>query len=249
MKIQLVSYVWDLESDDKINITADIINDSKADLIFFPGNTLDSINDAFEVESLVKNRKSTALIEVSQMSIGDLNTKIIHCPFLVKKGKLVNMHTFQHFTTSDVIENNLFLAEAFVNELETRRQFDVQGQNCLLLVCGENNILKNNQSDDNNIEVRIGDKSLVQRFKNVLKGTDIILNYIHNPQPGNQPKFHKRREYFSKDKRVFLSTNNCKRLSSSAKSIQYAYFNGKQIDNPEPIMDENGLFMYRIYEV
>ena len=249
MIIQLVSYILDLVSNDKINITADIINNSKADLIFFPGNTLDCIDDAFDVESLVKNRKSTALIEISQMSIGDLNTEIIHCPFLIKKGKLVNMHTFQHFTTSAVIESNPFLAETFVNELETRRIFDVQGQKCLLLQCGENNILKNNQSDDNNVEVRIEDKSLVQRFKNVLKGTDIVLNSIHKPQPGNQNKLHKRREYFSRDKRVYLSTNNCDELSSTAKSIQYAYINGQQIENPEPIMDDNGLFMYRIYEV
>ncbi|MBO7566748.1 MAG: hypothetical protein J6T60_06610 [Bacteroidales bacterium] len=249
MKIQLVSYILDLEANDKINITADIINNSKADLIFFPGNTLDSISDAFEVEKLVKNRKSTALIEVSQMSIGDLTTEIIHCPFLIKNGKLINMHTFQHFTTSDVIENNLFLAEAFVNELETRRKFEVDGKKCLLLQCGENNILKNIQSDDNNVVVRIDDKSLVKRFNNVLKETDIILNSIHNPQPGNQNKLHKRREFFSKNARAYFSTNNCDELSSTAKSIQYAYINGKQIDNPEPIIEEKGLYMYRMYEV
>lgn len=46
MIIQLVSYVLGLDSNDKINITADIINKSKSDLIFFPGDTLDSVEDA-----------------------------------------------------------------------------------------------------------------------------------------------------------------------------------------------------------
>lgn len=150
------------------------------------------------------------------------------------------MHTFQHFTASDVIENNHFLAEAFVNELETRRKFVVKRRNCLILQCGENNILKNIQSEGNKVIVRIEDKSLVRRFNQVLKDTDIILNAIHKPQYGNQNKLHKRREYFSRNKRIYLSTNNCEELSSFRKTIQYAYINGKEIDNPDPIMDENG---------
>ena len=136
MRIQLVSYILGLDPNDKIYITTDIINHSKSDLIFFPGNTINSIDDAVKLTSLIKNKKSVAVIEVSQLPLGDLNKKIIHCPFLIKKGQLVNMHTFQHFTTSDTIEKNPFLAEAFVNELETRRQFEVNGYNCLLLQCG-----------------------------------------------------------------------------------------------------------------
>ncbi|MBO4820018.1 MAG: hypothetical protein J5548_00940 [Prevotella sp.] len=248
MKIQLVSFIVDLDSDIKIGITADIINKSKSDLILFPGNTLDSINDGFELADLIKNKNTTALIEVHQLSIGDLNEEIIHCPFLIKKGQLINMHTFQHFTTSETIENNTFLAEAFVYELETRRQFEVNGYNCLVLQCGENNILKNVQSDNNNVIIRIDDKSVERRFRNVLKGSDIILNAIHQPQPGNQNKLHKRREYLSLNGRIYLSTNNCKELSPQARSIQYAYYNGKELENPIPFIDDNGRYMYRIYD-
>lgn len=248
MKIQLVSFILGLHSDTKINITADIVNKSKSDLIFFPGNTLNSIDDVIELTSLIKNKKSVAVIEVSQLPLGDLNKKIIHCPFIIKKGQLVNMHTFQHFTTSDTIEKNPFLAEAFVNELETRRQFEVNGYNCLLLQCGENNILKNIQSDNNNVIIRIEDKSIERRFKNVLEGSDIILNAIHKPQYGNQNKLHKRREFFSLNGRIYLSTNNCKELSQKAKSVQYAYHDGKELDNPIPFIDENGRYMYRVFE-
>ena len=248
MKIQLVSFVLDLYSDTKINITADIINNSKSDLIFFSGNTLESIDDGLELSDLIKNKKSVALIEIHQLAIGDLNDEITHCPFLIKNGKLINMHTFQHFTTSDIIENNTFLAEAFVNELETRRQFEVNGYNCLVLQCGENNILKNIQSDDNNVIIRIGDKSIERRFKKVLKESDIILNAIHNPQYGNQNKLHKRREYLSRNGRIYLSTNNCEVLSSTSKSIQYAYYNGIELECPDPIMDEKGRYMYRIFD-
>jgi len=248
MKIQLVSFILGLHSDTKINITADIVNKSKSDLIFFPGNTLNSVDNVIELTSLIKNKKSVAVIEVSQLPLGDLNKKIIHCPFIIKKGQLVNMHTFQHFTTSDTIEKNPFLAEAFVNELETRRQFEVNGYNCLLLQCGENNILKNIQSDNNNVIIRIEDKSIERRFKNVLEGSDIILNAIHKPQYGNQNKLHKRREFFSLNGRIYFSTNNCKELSQKAKSVQYAYYDGKELENPIPFIDENGRYLYRIFE-
>lgn len=248
MKIQLVTFILGLHNDTKINITADIVNKSKSDLIFFPGNTLNNIDDAIELTSLIKNKKSVAVIEVSQLPLGDLNKKIIHCPFIIKKGQLVNMHTFQHFTTSDTIEKNPFLAEAFVNELETRRQFEVNGYNCLLLQCGENNILKNIQSDNNNVIIRIEDKSIERRFKNVLEGSDIILNAIHKPQYGNQNKLHKRREFFSLNGRIYISTNNCKELSQKAKSVQYAYYDGKELENPIPFIDENGRYLYRVFE-
>ena len=78
MKIQLVSFIIDLDSDIKIEITAEIINKSKSDLLFFPGNTLDSIYDGFELTNLIKNKNTIALIEVSQLSIGDLNKEITH---------------------------------------------------------------------------------------------------------------------------------------------------------------------------
>lgn len=249
MRIQLVSYFLKIQSKDKVNITAEIINNSTSDLIVFSGNTLDTIDDIFKLASLIKNKKATALIEVSQISIGDLNTDIINSPFLIKKGKLVNMHTFQFFATSSSIEHDRFLAEAFVNELETRRQFKVKGCNCLILQCGENNILKNNQSNDNNVVIRIDDKSLIRRFKQILNNTDIILNIIHKPQYGNQNKLHKRREYFSHNNRIYLSTNNCTRLSSDAKSIQYVYKNGIKIDCPEPIIDNYNRYMYRLFDL
>lgn len=248
MKIQLVSFILGLHYDTKINITADIVNQSKSDLIFFPGNTLNSVDDAIELTSLIKNKKSVVVIEVSQLPLGDLNKRIIHCPFIIKKGQLVNMHTFQHFTTSDTIEKNPFLAEAFVNELETRRQFEVNGYNCLLLQCGENNILKNIQSDNNNVIIRIEDKSIERRFKNVLEGSDIILNAIHKPQYGNQNKLHKRREFFSLNGRIYISTNNCKELSQKAKSVQYAYYDSKELENPISFIDENGKYLYRVFE-
>ena len=117
MKIQIVSYILDLNPAEKLAITTEIINNSKSDLVFFSGNTIDTLDNAISLSECVKNKKSTVLFEVSQLSIGDLNTQIIHCPFLIRNGKLENMHTFQYFTTSDIIEGDEFLAEAFVNEL------------------------------------------------------------------------------------------------------------------------------------
>ena len=245
MEVQIVSYILKLNTYDKVVTTAEIINNSKSDLIVFPGNTIATIGDAYELINMVKNKKSTVLLEVSQLSIGDLNSEIIHCPFLIQKGKLINMHTFQFFTTSDTIENNDFLAEAFVNELETRRQFEIGACKCLVLLCGENNILKNIQSEKNKATIRIDDKNLQKRFRNIIKGVKLILNPIHMPQPGNQNKLHKRRDYFSRNNRIYISTNNCEILSSNAKSIQYAYFNGGELERTECIFDPDGRYMYR----
>lgn len=248
MEVQIVSYILDLDPSERLSITADILDNSKSDLIFFPGDTLDTIDDALNLVNNIRNKKSTILFEVSQLPLGDLN-ETIHCPFLIQKGKLINLHTFQFFTTSDIIENNDFLAEAFINELETRRQFEVGDYKCLVLLCGENNILQNVQSDNNSIIFRIDDNQLEKRFKKVINGVDIILNPIHKPQYGNQNKLHRRREYLSKNKRVYLSTNNCKTLSSYAKSIQYVYYNAEKLDNPEPIFDEDNRYMYRLFEL
>lgn len=249
MEVQIVSYILGLDASKKLSITADIIDNSKSDLILFPGNTLKTIDDAQKLMNIIRNKKSTILFEVSQLSIGDLNKKIIHCPFLIQKGKLINLHTFQFFTTSDIIENNDFLAEAFINELETRRQFEVGEYKCLVLLCGENNILQNVQSDNNRIIFRIDDNQLEKRFKKIINGVDVILNPIHMPQYGNQNKLHRRREYLSKNKRMYLSTNNCETLSSYAKSIQYVYYNGEQLENPEPVFDEDNRYMYRLFEL
>ena len=112
MEVQIVSYILDLDPSERLSITADIIDNSKSDLIFFPGDTLDTIDDALNLVNNIRNKKSTILFEVSQLPLGDLN-EIIHCPFLIQKGKLINLHTFQFFTTSDISENNDFLAEAF----------------------------------------------------------------------------------------------------------------------------------------
>ncbi len=249
MKIQIVSYILDLNPAEKLAITTEIINKSKSDLVFFSGNTIDTLDNAISLSECVKNKKSTVLFEVSQLSIGDLNTQIIHCPFLIRNGKLENMHTFQYFTTSDIIEGDEFLAKAFVNELETRRQFEVGGHKCLLLLCGENNILKNIQSEKNKVVIRIDNKKLVKRFTDVIKGVDLILNLIHMPQPGNQNKLHKRREYFSKNCRMYISTNNCKELSSKAKSIQYVYYDGNELEMGEPEFDSDGRYMCRYVEL
>ena len=248
MEVQIVSYILGLDPSERLSITADIIDNSKSDLIVFPGDTLDTIDDAINIVNNIRNKKSTILFEVSQLPLGDLN-EIIHCPFLIQKGKLINLHTFQFFTTSDIIENNDFLAEAFINELETRRQFEVGDYKCLVLLCGENNILKNIQLDNNSAIFRIDDSQLEKRFKKVINGVDVILNPIHKPQYGNQNKLHRRREYLSKNRRVYFSTNNCETLSSDVKSIQYVYYNGEKLDNPEPLFDEDNRYMYRLFEL
>jgi len=246
MKIQLVSYLIGLSNKKKIKLTAEIINESDAELIFFSGNTVKSIADALEVAKHTINHKSVAVIEVSSVKISDLGSTIYHCPFLIKNSELVNMHTHQLFACSDTIKKNDYLAESLIHELETNRQFNVDGYKCLLLECGENNILRNIQSEKNKPEVRIDDDELASRFAKVINNCDIILNVIHKPQYGTQNKMHKRREYFSDNGRFYFSTNNCDRLSEKLKSVQYAYYDGNPIDTSEIDLTKEGC-MIRSY--
>ena len=53
MEVQIVSYILKLNTYDKVVTTAEIINNSKSDLIVFPGNTIATIGDAYELINMV----------------------------------------------------------------------------------------------------------------------------------------------------------------------------------------------------
>ena len=237
MIVQLVSYKSALRAESRLQHTAEIINSSKADLILFAGHTLASHRDVDELNTLLDNNRTTAVIEVKK----DTKSKslpVYHSLFLLQNGVAKDIYTHQLFTDSKTIKAYPELGEHLMLELETRRNFSAANRNVSIIQCGENNILRNIQSEGNRAVFRFEDNAILnKRFVDFLNNTDIILNPMHSPM-GNQPKMRKRREFFSDNNRAYFSTANFEdEKSIYNKSVQYACINGKE---QEPMNVEVG---------
>ena len=237
MIVQLVSYKSTLRADSRLQYTAEIINSSKADLILFAGHTLASHRDVDELNTLLDNNRTTAVIEVKK----DTKSKslpVYHSLFLLQNGVTKDIYTHQLFTDSKTIKTYPELGEHLMLELETKRNFSTANRNVSVIQCGENNILRNIQSEGNRAVFRFEDDAILnKRFVDFLNNTDIILNPMHSPM-GNQPKMRKRREFFSDNNRAYFSTANFEDEESIYnKSVQYACINGKE---QEPMNVEVG---------
>ena len=237
MVIQLVSFKSTLRADSRLRHTAEIINSSKADLILFAGHTLASHWDIDELNTLIDNDKTIAVIEVKENAISVLNP-VCNSLFLLQNGVAKDMFTHQLFSDSKNISTYRELGEHLMLELETRRNFSAANRNVSIIQCGENNILRNIQSEGNRAVFRFDNDAIMnQRFADFLNNTDIILNPMHSPM-GNQGKMRKRREFFSDNNRAYFSTANFEDEESIYnKSVQYACINGKE---QEPMNVEVG---------
>ena len=249
MVIQLVSYKTTLRADSRLQHTAEIINSSKADLILFAGHTLASHRDVDELNTLLDNNMTTAVIEVKK----DAKSKslpVYHSLFLLQNGVAKDIYTHQLFTDSKTIKAYPELGEHLMLELETRRNFSAANRNVSIIQCGENNILRNIQSEGNRAVFRFEDDAILnKRFADFLNNTDIILNPMHSPM-GNQPKMCKRREFFSSNNRAYFSTANY--VDEEAiynKSVQYACINGKEQEPMDVEVGKRDSYIVRTFVI
>ena len=249
MVIQLVSYKTTLRADSRLRHTAEIINSSKADLILFAGYTLASHKDVDKLNILVDNDKTTAVIEVTENAISVLNP-VCNSLFLLRNGVVKDIYTHQLFTDSKTIKAYPELGEHLMLELETRRNFSAANRNVSIIQCGENNILRNIQSEGNRAVFRFEDDAILnQRFAAFLNNTDIILNPMHSPM-GNQGKMRKRRELFSSNNRAYFSTANY--VDEEAiynKSVQYACINGKEQEPMDVEVGKRDSYIVRTFVI
>lgn len=249
MIVQLVSYKSALRADSRLQHTAEIINSSKADLILFAGHTLASHRDVDELNTLLDNNRTTAVIEVKK----DTKSKslpVYHSLFLLQNGVAKDIYTHQLFTDSKTIKAYPELGEHLMLELETRRNFSTANRNVSVIQCGENNILRNIQSEGNRAVFRFEDDAILnQRFAAFLNNTDIILNPMHSPM-GNQGKMRKRRELFSSNNRAYFSTANY--VDEEAiynKSVQYACINGKEQEPMDVEVGKRDSYIVRTFVI
>ena len=249
MIVQLVSYKSTLRADSRLQHTAEIINSSKADLILFAGHTLASHRDVDELNTLLDNNMTTAVIEIKK----DTKSKslpVYHSLFLLQNGVAKDIYTHQLFTDSKTIKAYPELGEHLMLELETRRNFSTANRNVSVIQCGENNILRNIQSEGNRAVFRFEDDAILnQRFAAFLNNTDIILNPMHSPM-GNQGKMRKRRELFSSNNRAYFSTANY--VDEEAiynKSVQYACINGKEQEPMDVEVGKRDSYIVRTFVI
>ena len=249
MIVQLVSYKSTLRADSRLQHTAEIINSSKADLILFAGHTLASHRDVDELNTLLDNNMTTAVIEIKK----DTKSKslpVYHSLFLLQNGVAKDIYTHQLFTDSKTIKAYPELGEHLMLELETRRNFSTANRNVSVIQCGENNILRNIQSEGNRAVFRFEDDAILnKRFVDFLNNTDIILNPMHSPM-GNQPKMRKRREFFSSNNRAYFSTANY--VDEEAiynKSVQYACINGKEQEPMDVEVGKRDSYIVRTFVI
>jgi hypothetical protein len=251
MVIQLVSYLSSLRADERLHLTAEIINQSQSDLILFAGCTLESEQDVYSLAQLIDNETTCAILEVGCDKSNLMGSTLNNALYKLQDGVFRSMYTGQLFATSADIDDNPDVCEHLILELETRRKVTVANRQAVVLQCGENNILRNIQGDRNRAEFRFqSDSELHNRFEEVINHADIILNPMHSPMR-NQGKMARRREYFSAENRAYFSTANFDDAHSiNYKSLQYACINGVEQEPTSPIsptIGEGNTYLSRTY--
>lgn len=244
--IELVSLRCSLTNQKRHSVFVDTINRSQSDLILFCGHSIMREDEVYSLEHEITNKKGTCVFEIKKINESNF-VKLEHGLFLITQGKTKNLFTNQLFSTHEEIDDNELLCERFVQELEDRRFLVEKNKSILILQCGELNILKNLQNQDNQPVFRIPKrKDLQVRFENILKKTNIVLNPIHTPM-GNQGKMHKRREYLSSENRYYFSASQNGERKMDAAGLQYAYHNGTKLcENKKEVTHD---YQIRYYEI
>ena len=110
-----------------------------------------------------------------------------------------------------------------ISKLSTNRLLNIDNKMFALMICGENNIIRNQQSLENQPSVRHVGGQWPQPY-------DILLNPAHTVM-GNWGKLEKRFSLFSSQNRLALFCTNNTSHSSSWRSCLRFYRNGNLIQN------------------
>lgn len=249
MKIQLIGYDSDLSPKRKRTVFSKAVNESKADLIVFPGKSLRNMDDLNMLESEITNDKSLVVFELKDAKL-DNGRHFHNALFLYRKGKFECLFTSQFFANADDINGNESLMAELFEEIP-RRQFVHRGKRFTVLQCGETALLACPKSEGYKARFRFKDnRELNKRYEALLASTDVFLNPIHDLQ-GEQGVMAKRRAALSADGRYYLSTSalNDKMTGKfNSKRIQYICHNGDELAI-KPDIHENEGFISRIVEI
>jgi len=250
MKCSIVSFITIEKWTPEINarLVSNLLNQRKqVDLILFSGWTLFNKSDLLDVLKN-NNKHTTFILEIGASYPNNSNPEE---GFYIVKGKSIVKgpikQLFANSSEANRNENNLI--SNYLSKLETERCFKVNNKRVRLIICGENNILKNRQKENNKVYFRSDDKELKIRFESILENTDIFLNSAHTPM-GNLGKLKKRWAYLSKDSRACLfTTNECNEKTQKSdpkksrpnlykSSLQYIFIDGGEKEGLEEVRDK-----------
>lgn len=198
--------------DERRTLISNIVNSHPDfDLIVFSGDTLGKIglNDFLANN---RNRHSTVILEFDSLWA------------FIKGKNIIKRDIKQLFSESSQAKPEI--VEELVERLENERKVEVEKNICRLVICGENNMLMNRQSEGNKVYFRVPE--LYDRFERIYKNADVFLNPAHTPM-GNLGKMRKRWSFLSRDARLCVFTTNA--LDSRGlhqDRLQYIFKNGKR---------------------
>lgn len=231
MKIQLISFSGELNPNYQMALIVNIINNSNADLILFPGNALRDADDRYYVEDHLTNENVTAIIEIQKDGIMGSPNEL----FICREGELYDMYTSQVFSKAEHVNGNAVLMEKLLDEM-TRRQFECCGKRFTVLQCGESAIVSGKGGGEFRFKEN---QTMNQRFERLMKDTDVFLNPIHTFQ-GRQNQISKRRSVLSSKGRYYLSAACTESWEQDLdlKSLQYICHDGKELTIKPEIHEE-----------
>ena len=248
MKIQLVGFDFAINANHKIDIFKEIVNNSDADLILFPGHTLRDEEDVHYLCMHLENTKPTVVFELEKAD----PTSCMHTNnelYIYKNGIFEDMYTSQLFATGEDLNGFDVIMAKFFDELP-RRMLTCCGKRITILQCGETALLSSSKKDNYKSQFRFKDnKTLNQRFLQMLKSTDIFLNPIHDLQ-GEQGIMKQRRIALSSNNRYYLSTSSLNKEmwgNFGSKRLQYIVHNGNELCIEPDINEEKGYLIRTIY--
>lgn len=248
MRIQLVGFANYLTVRNRQRIICDVINNSNADLILFPGHTLRNPDDLEYLQQHLRKRNLVAIFELEESwpsSVMRTTNELI----MYKNGKITDMYTSQLFSTNRDLQGKKALMEKFFDELP-RRQFEWCEKLITIILCGENSFLSGSRKKNLEADFRFKDEThLLKRFNQLLTETDLFLNPIHSIQ-GEQGVMSRRRKLLSSEGRYYFSTSflGDHNTDLSVKSLQYAWHNGVELSVVPEIHEKEG-YVLRFYEI
>ena len=252
MRIQLIGYDFyrNFNPNSKLDLFTQIMNDSDADLILFPGHTLRDEFDTEYVEPDITNEHSLAVLELERgypSSCMSTRNEL----FLFREGLFEDTFSSQVLATAnDLSTGGEILMGKLLDEI-LRRQFVCCGKRITVLQCGETALLASAKAEGYKASFRFKDNALLnEKFEAILASTDIFLNPIHDLQ-GEQGVMAQRRAALSSNGRYYFSTcslNEEMEGKFSSKRIQYACHDGKELNAKPDIFEEDG-YVSRIFEI
>ncbi len=246
MRIGIVSLVipaWNpITIDKRARLISEIVNEyNDMDLILFSGSTVhkESLNGLIKSN---KNLKSTIILEAEEKQLGRLSKKWTWKSkwYIIKGNEIIKENIEQLFAMSSQAKPKLLIP--LLDRLEDERLVIINGNACRLVICGENNMLMNKQSEGNKVSFRISD--MEERFGKIFAKTDVFLNPAHTPM-GNLGKMRKRWSYLSRGGRLCVFTTNALDVNSLHQNrLQYIFAENEEQEARTIIRDGSRITVF-----